>query len=303
MALPGSSARTVHTTVVNCLHRSPAMTAALSSRTDRPAEGTAIPLWRGADQVPAAFGPCVVTLGVFDGLHRGHRRLVDRARVIGQDRGLPVLLVTFDPHPARVLGIAKDTAALSTIGHRTELAAEAGADAVCVLRFTRDLAARTPAEFARHVLADGLRAAAVVVGANFTFGARASGSLDTLHQLGAELGFTAHGVALLQNVDTPCSSSYARERLRTGDLAGVARALGRPHRVDGHRLGDAVRLAADTALPPAGRYRALIDDWPGTVAIDTVGCLWLQDADHRLSGDPVTVTFLDRGTQADHPSR
>ncbi len=265
------------------------MSAALSPRSGR----RSVPLWRGIDDVPAEFGPCVVALGVFDGLHRGHRRLIDKARSIGHDSGLPVLLVTFDPHPARVLGVDRDTASLSTIEHRAELAADAGVDAVCVLRFTRELAVRTPPEFAQDVLADGLRATAVVVGADFTFGAGGAGSLDTLHELGHVHGFTAHGVALLQAVDVPYSSTHARACLRVGDLAGAARVLGRPHRVDGRRLGEAVRLADDTALPPPGYYRALVDDEPGLVGIDPVGWLWLLDPDRHKSIGPVTVAFLD----------
>lgn len=267
------------------------MTAALLPPTGHQRPG--IPLWLGVDAVPADFGPCVVTLGVFDGLHRGHRRLIDHARAIGRDRGLPVLLVTFDPHPARVLGIDRDTAALSTIGHRTELAADAGADGVCVLRFTDELAARSPEQFAREVLADGLRTAAVVVGANFTFGARGAGTVDSLHQLGHDLGFTTHGVGLLQAVDSPCSSSHTRRCLRDGDLAGAARALGRPHRVDGHRRGDAVHLAENTALPPTGRYHALVDARPGRVWIDSLGRLRLLDGVSTHLNQAVTVEFLD----------
>lgn len=268
------------------------MTAAISPRTDDPAHAAAVPLWHGVDDVPVAFGPCVVVLGVFDGLHRGHHRLIEHAHGIGRERGLPVLLVTFDPHPARVLGIDRDTAALSTIGHRVELAADAGVDAVCVLRFTTELAARTPAEFARHVLADGLHARAVVVGANFTFGVRGAGTVDTLDALGTELGFTAHVVALLQTVDTPCSSTHARRCVRAGDLVGAARALGRPHRVDGHRVGDAVRLAEYTALPPAGRYRVGVDGRPGLAEIDPEGRLRLDDEAPHAAGRSVVVTFL-----------
>lgn len=269
------------------------MTAVLTHHLDAPTTHRDVPLWYGVDEVPAAFGPCVVTLGVFDGLHRGHRTLIDRARDIGRDRGLPVVLATFDPHPARVLGIDRDTSALSTIGHRADLAAQAGVDGVCVLRFDRALAARTPGEFARGVLCDGLRAAAVVVGANFTFGARGAGTVDALADLGRELGFTAHGVALLQAVDAPCSSTYTRRCLRDGDLAEAARALGRPHRVDGHRLGDAVLLAEDTALPPSGRYRASVDGHEGLVEVDEVGRLWIVDPRPGGSGRPVRVDFLD----------
>ena len=107
------------------------------------------PLWYGLDAVPADLGPSVLTIGVFDGLHRGHRRLVDRARAVADEQGLPLVLVTFDPHPARVLGLDRDTAALSTLEHRAELAGGAGADAVCVLRFTRDLAGLSAHGFAR----------------------------------------------------------------------------------------------------------------------------------------------------------
>ncbi len=267
------------------------MTVALSPRTGQQPAG--VPLWRGVDEVPADFGPCVVALGAFDGLHRGHRRLIDHARGLGREGGLPVLLVTFDPHPARVLDIDRDTAALTTIGHRIELAANAGVDAVCVLRFTPELAARSPEQFARGVLAQGLRAAAVVVGANFTFGARGAGTVDTLDELGRGLGFTAHGVALLQAVDSPCSSSHTRRCLRNGDLAGAARALGRPHRVDGHRSGDAVHLAENTALPPTGSYHALVDGRPGRVEIDPAGRLRILDSHATYSGHAVIVEFLD----------
>ncbi len=269
------------------------MTAALSHRTNEPPARASIPLWHGVDEVPATFGPCVVTVGVFDGLHRGHRRLVDHARSISRDEGLPLLLVTLDPHPARVLGIDRDTSALSTIAHRAELAADAGVDAICALRFTRELASRTPAQFARDVLAHGLNAAAVVVGANFTFGARGAGTVDTLNELGRDLGFTAHGVPLLQAVDTPYSSTYTRQCLRIGDLAGAARALGRPHRVDGHRLGDVVLLADNTALPPTGRYRALVEGREGLVEIDAAGWLWIIDGDPPAAGPAVSVAFLD----------
>lgn len=271
-------------------------------------EATAgIPLWQGVDEVPTGFGPCVVALGVFDGLHRGHRRIVAAARALGRRRGLPVLLVTFDPHPARVLGSGRDTATLSTLAHRAELAADAGVDAVCVLRFTRELAARTPAEFARDVLATGLRASAVVVGDDFTFGARGAGTVPTLQALGRELGFTAHGVPLLQAAGgTTCSSTHTRRCLRDGDLAGVERALGRPHRVDGLRRGDVVTLAPDTALPPAGRYRALVGDRPATVEVGTDAGLRVLGPGPCGAGGPVSVTFLGHFTpprSTSHPTQ
>lgn len=270
------------------------MTAALAQRAP-----VRTPLWYGLDEVPADLGPSVLTIGVFDGLHRGHRRLVDHARDVADERGLPLVLVTFDPHPARVLGTGKDTATLSSLEHRAELAGAAGADAVCVLRFTRDLAGLSPEEFARHVLAGVLDARAVVVGVNFTFGARAAGDVTTLQQLGAGLGFTTHAVPLVQAVDAPCSSSYTRRCLRAGDLDAATRALGRPHRVDGRRSGNLVTLDPDTAVPPPGRYHADVDGLAAVVSVVGVvgagaGAPVLR-IDAGPAGDgPVAVTFHGR---------
>lgn len=210
---------------------------------------TRTPLWYGLDELPANLGASVVTIGVFDGLHRGHRQLVEHARRIADERGLPLVLVTFDPHPARVLGLNKDTATLTTLEHRAEPVGAAGADAVCVLRFTHEVAALRPKAFARQVLAAGLHARAVVVGANFTFGAKAAGDVSTLDELGVALGFTAHPVPLVAAADAPCSSSHTRRCLRAGDLDAATRAFGHPHRVDGYRRGKRVVLAPDTALP------------------------------------------------------
>ncbi|NKQ52279.1 adenylyltransferase/cytidyltransferase family protein [Amycolatopsis sp. K13G38] len=247
-------------------------------------------LWYGLEQVPADLGPTAVTIGVFDGLHRGHRKLVDHARRLADQRGLPLVLVTFDPHPARVLGLAKDICALSTVEHRAELAGLAGADAVCVLRFTRQLASLSPGEFARRVVAGVLHAHAVVVGANFTFGARAAGDVTTLRELGEGLGFTAHAVPLLRPTGAaPCSSTYIRRCVRTGDLKAAARLLGRPYRVDGHRRGRQIVVAPDTALPPPGAYAATVD---GCVTVVEVTCAGtLRPGDEVRASGRVAVTF------------
>ncbi len=259
-------------------------------------------LWHDLGEIPAGWGPSVVTIGVFDGVHRGHRHLIDRAVREGRERGLPTVLVTFDPHPARVLGIDRDTAALSTVEHRAELVAGLGVDAVCVLRFTRDLAALTPARFAAHVLADTLHARAVVVGANFTFGARGAGTLDTLVALGEQYGFSVHGVGLLAASDdatasgaSVCSSTYTRRCLRDGDLRETTRALGRPHRVDGRLHCGVVTVAADTALPPAGHYTGALDDEPAVVEVTDQHTVLLHStssADEQVRA--VAVIFHDR---------
>ncbi|WP_229874376.1 cytidyltransferase [Amycolatopsis deserti] len=217
-------------------------------------------LWRALGEVPAGFGPSVVTLGVFDGVHRGHARLIDRAVGFGRARNLPAVLVTFDPHPARVLGLPRDTAALSTVERRADLAFGLGIRAVCVLPFTREFAALSPSEFVERALVERLRAEAVVVGADLTFGHRAAGTVDTLRELGEQRGFTTHGVGLLPaEAGVRCSSTHVRACLRRGDVRGAARALGRPHHVegtfrpDGHGRTELV-VASGTALPAPGRY-------------------------------------------------
>jgi riboflavin kinase / FMN adenylyltransferase len=253
-------------------------------------------VWRGVEAVPAGWGPCVVTLGVFDGLHRGHAQLVQRAVRAGRIRGLPVVLVTFDPHPARVVGLPRDTAALTTVERRAELAGDLGVDAVCVLPFTPAFAQLSPGAFVERVLVGALRAAAVVVGANFTFGHRGAGDPALLRGYGNSYGFTVEAVPLLHEVEAPCSSTYVRERLRAGDVRAAARALGRPHRVDGIARGRALVVAEGTALPAPGRYVARVGGGRRTTVEVTAGGGLLVGAE-----GPASVEFLDRAHR--QPSR
>ncbi|WP_242623362.1 cytidyltransferase [Pseudonocardia sediminis] len=235
----------------------------------------------------------MVTIGVFDGVHRGHRHLIDRAVSIGRERDLPTVLMTFDPHPARVLGIDRDTAALSTIERRAELVAELGIDAICVLRFTPALAALSAHNFAERILSQTLHAEAVVVGANFTFGARGAGNLDTLRDLGERYGFTTAGVGLLEAVDTTtCSSTYTRRCVRTGDLPEATRTLGRPHRVDGYLHCGVLTVAPNTSLPPPGTYTGTVDTHPAVIEVTEHQTLHLHDttsADEQFRA--VSVAF------------
>ncbi|MDQ0379756.1 cytidyltransferase [Amycolatopsis thermophila] len=248
------------------------------------------PVWRGT--VPGGLGPTVVTLGVFDGVHRGHARLIGEAVGIGRDRGLPTVLVTFDPHPARVVGPPRCTDALSTVERRAELAGELGVDAVCVLSFTRELAAMSPLDFVARILAGRLRAAAVVVGGNFTFGHRGAGTPDTLRRLGHNYGFTTHPVDLLPLAGTPCSSTHIRSCLRSGDVDGAARALGRPHRVQGV-LGARGQLSVEpgTAVPAPGLYRGRLTDGEDVVVeVTETGAVVVRAARPRTG--PAAVDFL-----------
>ena len=189
-------------------------------------------------EVPSDWPSSVVTIGVFDGVHAGHRALIDAARAQARQRaGAPVVAVTFDPHPNEVVREGSHPVLLATVDHRVRLLHDAGADAVVVLRFTPEFAHLTPEEFARRVLADRLHAAAVVVGGNFRFGHRASGTTATLAELGQRLGFDVVVVDLLTGPgdggEVAWSSSYVRQCVKEGDVEAAAVVLGRPHRVEG----------------------------------------------------------------------
>ncbi len=283
-------------------------------------------VWRSLDDIDADFGPSVVTVGNFDGVHLGHRFVLDRAREVAASHGVPVVAVTFDPHPMQILLPERAPAALTTIDRRAELLGAAGADDVLVLPFTRELAAWTPEEFVQGVLVDALHAVAVVVGENFRFGAKAAGNTQVLADLGEKYGFATHALSLA-GAEHPWSSSYARQALAEGDVAAAAVALGRPHEVVGevvegaHRGRDLgfptanVPAAGLTAVPADGVYagwlRALppsdIDDgkpMPAAISVGTnptfdetyrwVESYVLDRDDLELYGVTVEVTFVER---------
>jgi riboflavin kinase/FMN adenylyltransferase len=165
-----------------------------------------------------AAGECVAAVGSFDGVHRGHRRVLETARAAGG----PVTVVTFWPHPRLVLGNRVEL--LSTLERRIELLDEAGVDEVLVVDFTPELAAREPAEFADSVLRQ-IGAKVVVVGESFRFGRAAAGDPALLRQL----GFDVRVVRTLEGV----SSTHIRGLLREGDVVAAARLLGRPPELEG----------------------------------------------------------------------
>jgi riboflavin kinase/FMN adenylyltransferase len=205
--------------------------------------------WHGLDDVPAEWGRSVVTIGVFDGVHRGHQRLVDRTAELAHALGLPTVVITFDPHPDEVVRPGTHPPLLSTPRRRAELLAGLGADAVMMLPFTLELSRMGPDEFVQSVLVDRLHAARVVVGEDFRFGHRAKGDVALLQELGGKYDFEAEGVPLVAD-GRPISSTLIRECLDGGDVEGAARLLGRPHRVEGVVVRGAQR-GRDLGFPTA----------------------------------------------------
>jgi riboflavin kinase / FMN adenylyltransferase len=247
--------------------------------------------WHGLDDVPADWSGCVATIGVFDGVHRGHQRIVQRATEIARSRNLPLVVLTFDPHPDEVIRPGSHPADLTSARRQAELLAALGADAICVLPFSLEFSRLSPDEFVRAVLFERLHATAVVVGENFRFGYRAAGDVPLLAQLGEKYDFTAEGIPLLVVDGVTISSSYIRERLAAGDVEGAAAALGRPHRVEGvvvrgHLRGRALGFPTanletppHTATPADGIYAGWLTSldldgnqtgrWPAAISVGT----------------------------------
>lgn len=177
--------------------------------------------------------PSVVTVGNFDGVHRGHRTLLHRATHAAADAGVRSVAVTFDPHPAAVLHAGDEPARLQTLDDRIDALAATAVDVVLVIPFDHALAALSPADFIAHVLVERLRAVRVVVGANFRFGHRAAGDVVTLVEEGDRRGFTTEAVTLIEHQGTTISSTSIRAAIAAGDVTWATVALGRPFTLTG----------------------------------------------------------------------
>ena len=233
--------------------------------------------WRGEDAIPPGWGRCVVTIGVFDGLHRGHQALVAACVSKARDMGLPAVMVTFDPHPAEVVRPGSHPAQLITLRRKAELAAELGLDALLVLPFTPTVAATEPPAFVHDIIVDRLHAACVVVGDNFRFGFHGRGDIEMLRTLGARFGFTAIGVSLVAKDTLPVTSTQVRASVDAGDVHAAAEALGRPHRLEGVVVHGEGRGGSELGYPTAN-----LDVVPhGAVPADGVYAGWFILGDRR----------------------
>lgn len=272
--------------------------------------------------VHAGLRGCVACIGVFDGVHRGHQSLVDIARHRADALGVPLVAITFDPHPAAVVGPRHAPTSLATVPHRVELLMAAGADAVDVLHFDEAMSAMDPQEFVHRVLVDRLHVREIVVGQDFRFGHRAAGSHETLVHEGERHDFRAIAAPLVGDGSERWSSTGIRALVGQGDVAAAAGALGRPYRLDGvvvhgdHRgreLGyPTANLAwsGDPTVPADGVYAGLLqvlDSGPGMPAAISVGtnpqfdgrerrveAYVLDHDDLDLYGAAVGVSFVER---------
>ncbi|WAH98046.1 bifunctional riboflavin kinase/FAD synthetase [Arthrobacter sp. MMS18-M83] len=251
-------------------------------------------IWNDPTEVPEDFGPSVVTIGNFDGVHRGHQQVLTQLLRTSKQHGARSVVVTFDPHPALVH--RPDSAPELIMGLQDKLDAlvDAGVDAVLVMKYNLALAGMTPGEFVGTVLLDGLHAAHVVVGHDLRFGAGNSGDVGTMQELGKDLGFGVHVVNEFGaegfpvhddgGTDRRCSSTWVREALAEGDVETAAAVLGRPHRMRGEVVHGAARgraLGFPTAnldhgatgyVPADGIYAGWLIDgsgtrWPAAISV------------------------------------
>jgi len=189
--------------------------------------------WRGIDRIPTKWGRCVVTIGVFDGVHRGHHKIIGRSVEKARELGVPSVLLTFDPHPIEVIRPGSHPPLLTGQRYKADLVEALGVDVFCVLPFTLDFMRLTAQEFVHSVLVEKLHASAVVVGENFRYGRGGKGTVAALTEDGRRFGFTVEGFPLQGTPDMTWSSTYARSCVAAGDVVSAAEALGREHRVDG----------------------------------------------------------------------
>jgi len=244
----------------------------------------------GVAAVPAGLGPTVVTVGMFDGVHLGHRALLDRVAAEAAARGVPAAAVTFDRHPLAVLRPGSEPPLLTTLDRKVELLGEAGVEVVLVLAFTPELSQVGAEAFAADVLFDGLGARAVVVGENFRFGHKAAGDPDLLADLGRPRGIEVVAVGLHANGGQVVSSTRIRAELAAGDVAAAAASLGRPHAVEGVVIAGNRRGGPVLGMPTANL------DLPAGIAIpaDGVYAGHLTDELPEGSGEPQGGAPVDR---------
>lgn len=178
-------------------------------------------------------GASVVSIGFFDGVHRGHQAIIGRAVDAAADAGVRSAVVTFDRHPMEVIRPGSQPKLLMTLARRARTIAGQGVDLVVVMPFDDDLRHLSPEGFVDRVLVGPLDAQRVVVGANFRFGHKAAGDVAMLADLGADRGFTVDGVDLLAVGEEAVSSTEVRSCIDAGRVERAAELLGRPHLVDG----------------------------------------------------------------------
>ncbi|MBF0382491.1 MAG: bifunctional riboflavin kinase/FAD synthetase [Magnetococcales bacterium] len=226
---------------------------------------------RGLQNIPSIYRGAVVTIGNFDGVHLGHQQLFYRLGAIGAEHGgAPVMAITFEPHPQRLLNPDKAPVRITNVRGKSRWMGIHGVDAMFILHFNRELAALDPQSFVKRILVDGLGVRQVLVGSNFRFGAKGVGSFQDLQLLGEKFGFGVHSESLFVANGDAVSSTRIRKAVGQGDFDLASDLLGRPFEIEKRVMGGKRRgrglgfptanFALDGLLhPPTGVY--VVEGW------------------------------------------
>jgi len=199
-------------------------------------------LFESTASMPADFGPSAVSIGKFDGMHAGHRRVIAELRAVAEAEGLQSVAVTFDRNPLSLLRPELCPAPLLSNAQKVELLDESGLDATLMLEFNQERASQAPEDFVREVIVDTLHARVLLVGADFRFGSKGAGDVSLLEQLGGQYGFRVQRIDDVVDGERRASSTWIRELLDAGEVDEATRLLGRPPSiraivVGGHQRG------------------------------------------------------------------
>lgn len=227
--------------------------------------------FKGISDVPAGFGPSVVTLGNFDGVHRGHQEVLRNLVSDARKRGAKAVAITFDPHPAKVHRPDSAPGQIMSLADRVATMAATGLDAVLVLHYTLDFAQQSAEEFVQSTFVDALKATSVVIGHDVRFGRDNSGDLATMQRLGTKFGFDVEVIGEF-GTERRCSSTWVREALEHGDVRTAAEVLGRAHHMRGTVVHGAAR-GRELGFPTAN----LAPDSSGYIPADGIYAGWLVD--------------------------
>jgi len=239
-------------------------------------------VFHAPEEVPADFGPAVVAIGKFDGVHAGHRALIGmlREKSAALGAGTRSVVVTFDRHPMSLLAPEKCPAALTDVPQKLQLLAETGIDAALVLRFDAERAAQEPRAFVESVLVEHLHAKVVLVGRDFRYGRGGAGDVALLHTLGAEFGFEVTVIDDVQNLSVArrVSSTWVREVLAEGDVEAARELLGRPTSLRGEVV-HGLKRGRELGFPTANLEPVPV----GVIPADGVYAGWLVDYGPRVA--------------------
>lgn len=260
-------------------------------------------IWYSESDIPADFGQTALTIGIFDGVHRGHSEILAQTVALARQQNLHALALTFEPHPRTVHYPDQDLKLVTSLEDRLERLEAAGMDIVFVQHYDLQFAATSPEQFITELLVQKLHAKAVVVGEDVRFGKNNSGDRKLLTEVGGKLGIDVQIVADICDASgRRWSSSWVRDLLAQGDVAGAALVLGRPHRIRGvveHGFKRGRELGFPTAnlsapslgeIPAQGVYAGwLVQEVSGTKAVAKLPAAISIGTNPQFSGEKLTV--------------